>query len=149
MNKYEQIAFKIFASGIVAGKKYVIREDGRIQALKSFGKVKKNDVGGFIKSEKNLSHNGNCWVFDSAKVEGNARVYGNARIYGDWALITKNAQVFENAVVTNGIVSDNAKVFGKAVVYEMAHVLGNSEISGDVFLVNEKIRDTKLDSNQR
>ena len=32
----------------------------RIEALKDFGDVKRGDKGGFIESENNLSHYGNC-----------------------------------------------------------------------------------------
>ena len=34
----------------------------RIKALKDFGDVKKGDLGGWIKSEENLSQEGLCWV---------------------------------------------------------------------------------------
>ena len=46
----------------------------RIKALSSFGCVSAGDLGGFLESEKNLSQNGNAWVF------GNAEVYGNAEV---------------------------------------------------------------------
>ena len=46
----------------------------RIKALSSFGYVSAGDLGGFLESEKNLSQNGNAWVF------GNAEVYGNAEV---------------------------------------------------------------------
>ena len=48
----------------------------RIKALKSFGLINKNDLGGWITKEDNLSQDGNAWVY------GDARVYGNARVYG-------------------------------------------------------------------
>lgn len=50
----------------------------RIRALISFGDVVKGEVGGFIKDEKNLSHNGNALVAGNAFVAGDARVAGNA-----------------------------------------------------------------------
>lgn len=34
----------------------------RIEALKDFGSVGKGNKGGFIKSESNLSQDGNAWV---------------------------------------------------------------------------------------
>ena len=46
----------------------------RIQALRDFGNVKEGDIGGYIESEKNLSQDGDAWVY------GDARVYGNADI---------------------------------------------------------------------
>ncbi len=34
----------------------------RIRALESFADVKKGALGGYVESERNLSHEGNCWV---------------------------------------------------------------------------------------
>lgn len=36
----------------------------RIQALRAFNNVKKGDIGGYIQSEDNLSHDLGCWVYD-------------------------------------------------------------------------------------
>ena len=80
----------------------------RIEALKNFGDVHKGDKGGFIESEVNLSHNGDCWVYGDAEVFGNAEVYGDAsvcgyaRVFGDasvygYAEICNNARVVNNA----------------------------------------------------
>ena len=49
----------------------------RIKALKDFRDVKKGAVGGYIESEKNLSREGDAWVYGDARVSGNAQVYGN------------------------------------------------------------------------
>lgn len=73
----------------------------RIQALRDFGNVKEGDIGGYIESEKNLSQDGNAWVY------GNARVYGDAWVSGD------------------------AWVYGNAWVYGDAWVSGNAQVSGD------------------
>ncbi len=40
----------------------------RIKALRDFADVKAGDLGGFIANESNLSHDGNCWVYDNALV---------------------------------------------------------------------------------
>ena len=52
----------------------------RIKALSSFGCVSAGDLGGFLESEKNLSQNGDAWVYGDAEVYGDARVYGNAEV---------------------------------------------------------------------
>ena len=52
----------------------------RIQALRDFGNVKEGDIGGYIESEKNLSQDGNAWVYGDACVSGDACVYGDADI---------------------------------------------------------------------
>ncbi|UNF53002.1 hypothetical protein MNL01_04770 [Bartonella krasnovii] len=57
------------------GKKYELTDETtevgdhtlhRIRALRDFGNVQVGDLGGFIEYEGNLSHLGNCWVYDDA-----------------------------------------------------------------------------------
>lgn len=80
----------------------------RIIAVRDFGDVKKGALGGFIESESNLSHDGNAWVYCSARVYGKAWVYGEAEVYGE-AWVSGNAEVYGNARVSgNAEVSDNA-----------------------------------------
>ena len=72
----------------------------RIKALKSFTAgngqdVRVGDLGGWVGSEKTLSHSGKCWLFDEAVNSGNslrsrnavgsdnAWSYGNSQQYGD------------------------------------------------------------------
>lgn len=52
----------------------------QIRALKAFNDVKAGDLGGWIEAEKNLSDDGNAWVYGDALVYGNARVYRDAKI---------------------------------------------------------------------
>ena len=52
----------------------------RIKATTDFGDVKKGELGGYIEKEENLSHFGNAWVSDNARVSHNAWVSGNARV---------------------------------------------------------------------
>lgn len=91
----------------------------RIKALSSFGCVSAGDLGGFLESEKNLSQNGNAWVFGNAEVYGNAEVSGNAWVSG------------------NAEVSGDARVYGNARVYGDASVYGNAEVSeiGAIFWI--------------
>ena len=55
----------------------------QIQSLKAFFNVEKDEVGGWIEKESNLSQDGNAWVYGDARVYGDAEVYGNARVSGD------------------------------------------------------------------
>ena len=84
----------------------------QVVALRDFGDVRKGDLGGYIESTDNLSNEGNCWVFDDARVFDNARVYGDAQVY-------HNAEVFDDAQVYG-----NARVFGGAEIY------GTTELTG-------------------
>ena len=76
----------------------------RIEALRDFGDVKSGDIGGWIESEDNLSHDGNCWVYNDAQVSGDACVYGNAEV-SSYARVSDKAQVFGNVRV-----SDNEEI---------------------------------------
>ena len=97
----------------------------RIKALKSFGNINKGELGGWIESEKNLSQDGDSWVYDNAKVYENARVFDNAKVYN-------NAWVRGNATVSgDATVEDNATVGEDATVEENAWVRGNARVGGD------------------
>ena len=109
----------------------------RIQSLRSFSNVKEGELGGYIESEDNLSHDGMCWVYEEAKVFGNAKVYHNACVYfyaevfGN-AEVSGDAKVFDHAyVLGNAEVRGEAKVYGDAKVCGYANVYGKAEVSGD------------------
>ena len=95
----------------------------RIKALGDFSDVKAGDLGGWVESDDNLSHNGNAWVSGDARVSGNAEVYGDAWVSGN-AWVFGDARVSGNAWVSeNARVSGNAEVFGNAWVFGDAHIL--------------------------
>ncbi|WP_375680954.1 MULTISPECIES: hypothetical protein, partial [unclassified Bartonella] len=84
----------------------------RIRALKDFDDVKEGDLGGFVESEWNLSHDDNCWVGGNACIYQNAYISENAKVYDD-------AEVYGSARIKH-----NAHVYGFAEVYGMATVSG-------------------------
>jgi hypothetical protein len=86
----------------------------RVQALKDFADVKKGDIGGYINNVHNLSQDGDCWVYDNAKVYEAAEVRGNARV-------CNLAQVYGSVVMC-----ENSCVCGKSQVY------GNVRLDGDI-----------------
>lgn len=105
-------------------KKYKLTEESinyccrtlyRIESLKDFSIVKKGDKGGYIEKEDNLSQEGDCWIYDNAKVYDKAKVFGNA-------IIADNVLVYGNALVY-----DNAKVYGYAKVCGSAEIKNNSD----------------------
>ena len=117
----------------------------RIRALIDFGNIEAGDLGGWIEKEENLSHEGNCWVYDNAYVYDNARVYDNAHVYG-------NAKIFGNAYVHGGVrvygnakvfgnayVSGNACIYGNARVCDYAHVYGNAKIFGNAYVYDNAL----------
>ena len=109
----------------------------RIRALKNFGDVRAGEIGGWIESEYNLSHEGSCFIlndacaYDDACIYENAHVHGNARVY-EKACVYGNARVYDNAhVFGNARVLGNAHVYGIARVYEDARVYENAGIHDD------------------
>lgn len=128
------IGTKEWTAEMTMPKKYelttaTIEHEGRtlhmIKALKDFGEVKAGDLGGFIENEDNLSHIGNAWVADKAKV------YENGAVRGD-AVVSENAEVFGKAqVIGSSQVHGDAKISGKAMVYNQAQVYGEAQISGN------------------
>ena len=106
----------------------------RIEALRSFGNVNEGDLGGYIESESNLSHEGDCWVYDRAMVYENSQVTDNACLYGQ-AEAYGHARVADDVVVADksrvcdyAWIGENARVSGNARVYDYAVVLGLSLI---------------------
>lgn len=100
----------------------------RIKALKDFGNVIKDDLGGFVESEKNLSHSGTCWVYDEAMVYCNAHVIENARVM-------QNAEIYGKAIVSkNALVNDDARVFERAIITDFASVNGHAIVCGKAII---------------
>lgn len=148
-------------------KKYILTDETikhqghilhRIKAVRSFSYIKSGDLGGYIEKEENLSHDGECWVDDDAKVYDNANISGNAKvsnnalvkgnvvISGD-ALVYDNAMIIENAkVYGNADVSDNALIKGNAIVCEHARVYDNAMVFDNawVFGYAEIFADAKV-----
>lgn len=84
-------------------KKYILTEEAkevgghilhRIQAMRDFGGVQKGDLGGWVESEENLSHDGDCWIFDNGEVYGNGRVSDDGWVFG-------NAKIGFNAYISS------------------------------------------------
>lgn len=107
----------------------------RIRALVDIGDiVKAGDTGGYIENERNLSHDGNAWVY------GNAKIYENAQVYGDASVCARSrivgyAQVCGDAQVGgDAFVYGNAMVCGNAIVCGKALVCGDALVSGNVFV---------------
>lgn len=60
----------------------------RIVALIDIGfNIKAGDLGGYIESERNLSHNGLAWVHKGAIVYGHSEVFAGVQVYGPLRLV--------------------------------------------------------------
>jgi len=124
-----------------------------IRALVDFGDVKAGDIGGAIEREDNLSHDGDCWVYHSAKVYGFGKVMGNAKIkdnaeifdfatVADDAIVAGNSKVFQQATVYGKAVIDgHASVYGAAQVFGNSRVIGFSRVHDDAWIYGDLLVD--------
>ena len=104
----------------------------QIQAVRNLPSllVKAGDIGGWIESEENLSHHGDCWVFPGSQVSANAR-------------ITENAGIYDSTVSGDAAVRGNAKVCKNANVYDHADISDNAYVVGPIHVYG----DTKVDKD--
>ena len=100
----------------------------RIKSLKDFSNIKKDDVGGWIENERNLSQKGHCWIEDDAKVYGYASVYDDARVMD-------NAEMCDTSKAADmALICEQAKLSGNVFAYGQACVTG--EFSGNLHLIS-------------
>lgn len=117
----------------------------RIRALKDFRGVKKGDLGGWVESEDNLSHEGNCWIYDNSIVMAGAVVSEDARLAYEavvdlYSTIRGQATLSQNARVTNhSSVDDRAFVGGSARIDQNSRIYENAMIYGDVIVNGSEI----------
>lgn len=99
----------------------------RIRAVRDIPEqnVKAGDLGGWLETEENLSHDSAAWVTGEAWVMGRAYVTDSTLVAGK-ALVTDSAHVMGEARV-----SGKARVTGKAWVMGTACVTGKACVSGN------------------
>lgn len=116
----------------------------RIQALKTFTKpggynpvVHVGELGGYVEAEDNLSQDGNCWLFDKAKVKDGGKVLDDAIVY-DKSLISKNSIIRGRSVigghcfVTNQSVIIDSRLEGNVTVTGYSIIHSGSYLYGDI-----------------
>jgi carbonic anhydrase/acetyltransferase-like protein (isoleucine patch superfamily) len=148
---------------VVVNKKYeltgeTIRVRGdtlyRIKALRDFGNVKAGDLGGFVQSEKNLGHEGNCWLYGNSKVYQNAIVMDDAALFDNAiancdALISGSVRMRDSSrasiqarvsgnveLLKNSVITHYAQATGAATLTDTSFVGGNAKVSGSNAIVS-------------
>lgn len=109
---------------------------GRI--LRRIVRLCDGQIGGWVENESNLSHEGNCWVYDEAtvfenavirddaQVSATASVHGGARVSGH-ARVTGNANIYGHAhVCESAVVTDDSCVGGNEVISGNARITSSS-----------------------
>lgn len=115
----------------------------RIKALRDFGDVKAGDLGGFVEEERNLSHDGTCWIYDNAIVCGRSKVNDKSEVrdtavISDKSCVWHNSRIYENAQVHNSRI-DGGVVHGEAYVND-ADVLWQGEVKDTAYVTGGVIR---------
>jgi UDP-3-O-[3-hydroxymyristoyl] glucosamine N-acyltransferase len=107
------IKYKLTTNSVIVNENIKLYQ---IESLINFSNIRRGELGGYVQSEMNLAHSGNCWVTENGKIYNNARVEENAlvadeaEVYGD-AIVNGNAEIYWSAKIY-----DNAKVGENALV---------------------------------
>lgn len=117
---------------LLEGKKYSLSEeyveyDGRrlyqiytSQFVDLGGGFLLTQKGGYVESEDNLSHEGDCWIEEGCCVYGNARVEGNAIVKCDEnfnpSIVRGRTTIKDNAVVVSSILQGIKTIGGNTVM---------------------------------
>ncbi len=107
--------------------------------------VKAGDLGGYVESEKSLSHYGDAWVGGNARVFKDARVKDNALVTDD-AELKQKAKALENVVISGtselsqwSVATGNAQVAGASKMSWHSRADGNACLNGASLLMHTHV----------
>lgn len=70
----------------------IVNEDGvtlhQIRAVMTFGKIKAEDLGGFIEKESNLSHSDGAWVYGGADISKKKQIFLASNVGTEYGTLT-------------------------------------------------------------
>jgi hypothetical protein len=113
-------------------------ENGNI-AIKKYT-VQEGEMGGFISSDDNLSHNGTCWIFPDAEVLGSCSIIQNATVQR--SKLHNNVKVCCNAHISDVSAYGSVQIGENAVIYneneskQRAEITDKAIITGNTFIHN-------------
>ena len=132
---------------ILMDKKNTIEWKGhtlhRIKALRDFGDIKKGDIGGFVENENNLSHKGNCWIYDDAKVMDDSIMYDYSRIcdkselHDDSRMYNYSKMYDYSELHNNSIMNDDSAMYDNSTMHDYSIMYDNSEMYNNSTLKNK------------
>ena len=115
----------------------------RVIALKDFADVRKGELGGWVESEKNLSQEGDCWIYNNAKCIDNARMYDNSCMYDNsemrgnskmhnYSEMHDNSRAYDSSEMHgNSEMHGHSIRYGNSRMYERSRMWGNSKMYGN------------------
>ena len=135
-----QGGFKMKKYEILMDKENTIEWNGRvlhrIKALKDFGTVKKDDIGGYIEKEYNLSHDGDCWIYDGAKAMDSSRMYDDSRMYDESEMHDNSKMYGDSRMYDYSIMYDYSEMHNMSKMHDNSVMYDNSKMYGDSELNN-------------
>lgn len=114
----------------------------RIIALKNlfvvgYGHVSIHEIGGYVESDDNLSHEGNCWIAHTAKAFDKAIVV-------DDALLKDDSAIYESAkIIGHTIMEHHAHAYGNCIIKD-SNLSDNSDVKGNAQLFNVTMRNSSV-----
>lgn len=101
--------------------------------------IYKDELGGYVQSEKNLDQNGTSWIFKGAIAMDDARVLNNAQLHHD-ALIKDKAIIKDKASAHNNVkITGHACVSQEAVITRNAQITNHATVHGKAFVTGDAI----------
>ena len=157
MSKYELIRLDTNTTEYKDGLRY------RVKALKDFGSVKKGDIGGFVTNEHNLSQDGNCWIYDDAKIFDSSEIYNNAKMFNnskmfDNSRMYDDSRMFDDCemhdnseMCDNSKMFDNSRMFDNSIMHDNSKMHNNSKMFDNSIMYNnsEMYNNSKMLNNSR
>lgn len=116
---YRLLALKTFDAIHIADS------DGNKQVVT----VKEGDIGGWVQSDVNLSHDDNSWVFPTAYLFGDAILVNSS--------LRTDARVYDNAIVKDSVIHGKSWIGGTTTVEncevrDNVTILGHARLRGSV-----------------
>ena len=125
--------------------------------------VKKGDIGGFVEDYRNLSQNGNSWIFDNAIACKDAHVSGNAVLFDEavsrgkscicgCSVLCNEVCIYETVTIADkrlwiSTAVNSEEMLNKVIKIQNEKSVKNGEDPVDLKLalrIKEHIQDTKI-----
>lgn len=101
----------------------------QIKALQDFGDVCKGQLGGYVQSEANLSHNDECWIYDQARVYENAKVEKKAKIFNQ-VCVSGNVLITDNVCLYDDVkVQDDAHLYDYCIICDQVNIFSHATLN--------------------
>lgn len=121
---------------IVDGDKKTLH---RIISTNNFVDVTIGDKGGWVESERNLSQEGDAWIYDDSAVFSAAAVSGDAVVMLD-SIVSGHAIITDRTIISRGSkVSGSVSISGDSLITDYAVITGSLDIKDSLLMGPRKM----------